>query len=72
MVVLKVLNDSQNITLEFLQEIINSKLVKDGNALPCHGIAQDPQTKNYIMDKLWGLVNVASSLNAIHQQGLVH
>lgn len=45
-VVLKVLNNSQNITSEFLKEVINIKLV---DAVPFYGISQDPITKNYIM-----------------------
>ncbi|CAG8546987.1 39214_t:CDS:10 [Gigaspora margarita] len=49
-VVLKSLNNSQNITLEFLQEIANTKLVDNyTGVVPCYGISQDPQTKNYVM-----------------------
>ncbi|KLL04845.1 MAG: hypothetical protein MRERV_1c097 [Mycoplasmataceae bacterium RV_VA103A] len=47
-VVLKFLNNSQNITLEFLSEIVNTKLVKD-RVVRCYGISQDPITKNYAM-----------------------
>ncbi|CAI2194812.1 11318_t:CDS:2, partial [Funneliformis geosporum] len=50
LVVLKSLNNSQNITLEFLTEIANTKLVDDGDyVVGCHGISQDPNTKNYLM-----------------------
>ncbi|MCE8163163.1 MAG: serine/threonine-protein kinase [Candidatus Moeniiplasma glomeromycotorum] len=62
MVVLKSLNNSQNITLEFLREIANTKLVerfkggnnvsaflRNNNIVECHGISQDPITKNYVM-----------------------
>src|SRR3954471_2296492 len=50
MVVLKSLNDSKNITLEFLTEIANTKLVdKYIRIARCHGISQDPNTKNYLM-----------------------
>ncbi|CAG8714207.1 12807_t:CDS:2, partial [Racocetra fulgida] len=54
-IVLKVLTDSQEITLDFLTEIANTKLVEkngffdNNNIVNCHGISQDPQTKNYIM-----------------------
>ncbi|CFW93402.1 putative Non-specific protein-tyrosine kinase [endosymbiont DhMRE of Dentiscutata heterogama] len=49
-VVLKSLTSSQNITLEFLREIFNIKLVDDGgnNVVKCHGISQD-ENKNYII-----------------------
>ena len=51
-VALKIItNSSQNLTLEFLQEIANTKLV-DGsgsNIVQCYGISQDPITNNYVM-----------------------
>lgn len=50
-VVLKSLINSQNITLEFLKEIANTKLVDNygnSNIAECHGISQDPKTKNYM------------------------
>ena len=57
-VALKSLNNSQNITLEFLSEIANTKLV-GGDEYPgssrlckivkCYGISQDPKTKNYVI-----------------------
>src|SRR6185312_13668743 len=53
-VILKSLNDSQNMTTDFLQEIVCHKLVSysDGSPfaiVPCYGISQDPATKNYLM-----------------------
>ncbi|CAI2188659.1 6763_t:CDS:2 [Funneliformis geosporum] len=73
--ILKSLNNSQNITLEFLTEIANTKLV-DGeysNVVKCHGISQDPTTKNYlmVMDYI-KKGNLRDGLNEIHQQNLVH
>lgn len=47
-VALKVLNDSQNITTELLQEITNHRLAFD-MVVKCIGISQDPHTKSYIM-----------------------
>ncbi|CAG8467863.1 19080_t:CDS:2 [Racocetra fulgida] len=54
-VVLKNLNNSSNITPEFLHEIASHKLF-DGitvydetKIIKCHGISQDPETKNYVM-----------------------
>ncbi|CAG8552036.1 10977_t:CDS:10 [Racocetra fulgida] len=49
MVALKILNNSQNITTEFLQETINHKMFNGNNVVSCYGISQDPETKNYIM-----------------------
>jgi Leucine-rich repeat (LRR) protein len=49
---LKSLINSQNITSEFLSEIINTKLTDGSNSnlvVPCWGISQDPVTKNYLM-----------------------
>jgi len=54
-VVLKIFNNSQNITLGFLNEIANTKLVDNlsgmfsNNIVHCYGISQDPITKNYMM-----------------------
>jgi len=52
-VVLKSLNDSQNLTEEFLKEVSNYKLVDGdsfyGSIVPCYGISQDPVTKDYLM-----------------------
>jgi len=49
-VALKSLNNSQNITLEFLREIASTKLV-EGSLLivKCYGISQDPETKNCVI-----------------------
>jgi len=50
MIVLKVLTNSQNITLEFLTEITNSNLfLPEELIIRCYGISQDPETKNYVM-----------------------
>src|SRR5438105_1371576 len=49
-VVLKSLNNSQNITLEFLKEIASNKSVDYYTCVvTCYGISQDPATKNYLM-----------------------
>jgi hypothetical protein len=50
-VILKVLNNSQNITTIFLQEIANHKLFNDNNSkiVDCYGLSQCPKTKDYIM-----------------------
>jgi len=56
-VVLKSLHNSQNITSDFLQEIVCTKLFSIDTAgeddvdliVPCWGISQDPETKNYVM-----------------------
>lgn len=45
---LKILNNSQNITADLLQEITKHRLVFD-MVVKCIGISQDPVTKNYIM-----------------------
>lgn len=52
-IVLKFLNDSQNITLGFLNEIANGNLCGVG-VVKCYGVSQDPETKNYVMVmRLW-------------------
>ncbi|CAG8577503.1 10427_t:CDS:2 [Ambispora leptoticha] len=45
------LNDSQDITADFLQEVAYYKLFKDDydGVVKCFGISQDPATKEYIM-----------------------
>lgn len=51
-VVLKSLNSSRNITIEFLRESVNHSLYSDNEhsyIVPFHGISQDPITKNYLM-----------------------
>jgi len=48
-VVLKILNNSQN-TTSFLREVSNHSLFSDKRRIvPCYGISQDPETKDYIM-----------------------
>src|ERR1044072_4976798 len=51
MIVLKSLTDSQNITLEFLMEMANTKLVENSGSsiVKFYGISQDPKTKNYVI-----------------------
>ncbi|RHZ60310.1 hypothetical protein Glove_355g81 [Diversispora epigaea] len=46
-VALKSLNNSQNITTEFLNEFKNHLKCNEA-IVPCFGITQDPETKNYI------------------------
>ncbi|CAG8604804.1 18273_t:CDS:2, partial [Racocetra persica] len=47
-VILKVLNNSENITNEFLQEIDNHRLFDSNTRIvKCYGISQDPKSKNY-------------------------
>ncbi|CAG8526134.1 2819_t:CDS:2 [Gigaspora margarita] len=56
-VVLKILDNSQNISTNFLWEVVSHKLVDDAICIVnCHGISQDPKTKNYIivMDYIYG------------------
>ncbi|CAI2199862.1 1303_t:CDS:2, partial [Funneliformis geosporum] len=54
-VALKVLNSSQNITVDFLQEISNHKIVDNNlhglgsSTLRHYGLSQNPKTKNYVM-----------------------
>jgi len=51
-VVLKFLNNSQNISTKFLRETIFNKLIaKDASSfiVDCYGISQDPETRNYVM-----------------------
>ena len=49
-VVLKSLNNSQNITFEFLQEIANTNLAGSESTIArCYGISQNPITKNYLI-----------------------
>ncbi|RHZ61665.1 hypothetical protein Glove_346g163 [Diversispora epigaea] len=47
-IVLKVLNNSQNVDTEFLKELIYTFHCRsDSNIIKCYGVTQDPQTKNY-------------------------
>ncbi|RHZ35942.1 protein kinase [endosymbiont GvMRE of Glomus versiforme] len=49
-VVLKSLNNSQNMTNDFLREITHHKLFDNlGGIVKCYGISQDPVTKDYAM-----------------------
>ncbi|EXX61402.1 Ssk22p [Rhizophagus irregularis DAOM 197198w] len=48
-VALKCLNNSQNITDEFLSEIKNYSIKNNENILQIYGISQNPNTKDYIM-----------------------
>jgi len=54
MVVLKSLNNSQDINADFLHEITGHQLFENGHFIydgivRCHKISQDPKTQNYIM-----------------------
>ncbi|RHZ61662.1 hypothetical protein Glove_346g160 [Diversispora epigaea] len=52
-IVLKVLNNSQNVDTEFLKELIYTFHCRsDSNIIKCYGVTQDPQTKNYAFDKV--------------------
>ncbi|RHZ75507.1 hypothetical protein Glove_213g132 [Diversispora epigaea] len=46
-VVLKVLNDSQNVDNEFIKELKNTCQMKGANTIQCYGVTQIPKTKNY-------------------------
>ncbi|CAI2162204.1 17139_t:CDS:2 [Funneliformis geosporum] len=70
-VALKSLNNSQNMTLDFLTEVINNKLTAY-NIVRCHGISQDPVTKNYVMIMDYMSRDIAKGLNTIHEQNLIH
>lgn len=49
-VILKELNNSQNLAADLLQEINYHKMVdNNGGIVKLYGISQDPKTKNYIM-----------------------
>ncbi|CAG8566625.1 23717_t:CDS:2 [Racocetra persica] len=51
-VVLKVPNNSQNISLDFLTEVANNKLAEFGtnfDVVTCYGISQDPITRDYVI-----------------------
>src|ERR1043166_3848189 len=51
MIVLKSLNNSQDIEGNFLQEVANHKIIDNwfNNIVPCYGLSQDPKTRNYLM-----------------------
>ncbi|RIA87997.1 kinase-like domain-containing protein [Glomus cerebriforme] len=70
-VALKSLNNSKNVTLEFINEITSHHKILDYNGLSwnssiirLYGITQDPSTKNYMM--------IADGLNNIHANELIH
>lgn len=46
---LKVLNNSQNVTPNFLQEVASHKLFDDYHIARCYGISRDSKTKNYVL-----------------------
>src|SRR5437764_15277530 len=49
-VALNILNNSEKVKADFLQEIANHKLVDSiVGIVKCYGISQDPKTKNYII-----------------------
>src|SRR2546427_493478 len=53
-VALKILNDSQDVTINFLREISSYKVFDNINfnstyIIKCYGISQEPETKNYVM-----------------------
>ncbi|CAI2190212.1 3863_t:CDS:2 [Funneliformis geosporum] len=55
-------------TTDFLQEIVNHKLVDDyKGVVKFYGISRDPQTNNYII-----AIDYKEGLGSIHQQGLIH
>ncbi|EXX69300.1 Rad53p [Rhizophagus irregularis DAOM 197198w] len=63
-IILKQLDDSQNITTEFLNEVKKYSIKKYKEILAIYGISQNPDTKNYIMvldyaegGNLYNLVN---------------
>ncbi|RHZ61689.1 hypothetical protein Glove_346g180 [Diversispora epigaea] len=46
-IVLKVLNNSQNVDTEFLNELKHTFQFRSYNIIKCYGVTQYPQTKNY-------------------------
>ncbi|RIA94189.1 kinase-like domain-containing protein [Glomus cerebriforme] len=67
---LKSLNNSQKITLEFINKIIcyDDKLLD--HIIRCYGITQDPNTKDYIM--ILNFKRIAAGLKKIHEKELIH
>ncbi|GBB88342.1 hypothetical protein RclHR1_01490023 [Rhizophagus clarus] len=53
LVALKTLNNSQNFTLEFINQVMLHLKIHEyklsNHVIKCHGITQDPKTKNYII-----------------------
>ena len=48
-IALKILNDSQNMATDLLQEITYHKLFSSNQIVKCHGISQETKTKNYVI-----------------------
>ncbi|GBC35510.2 kinase-like domain-containing protein [Rhizophagus irregularis DAOM 181602=DAOM 197198] len=66
-VALKCLNDSKDITAEFLNEIGSHIMTGSLYVNRCYGITKDPKS-----DKLDILGRIASGLLNIHEKGLIH
>ncbi|GBB84956.1 hypothetical protein RclHR1_11540006 [Rhizophagus clarus] len=95
-VALKSLNNSHNVTLEFINEIMLHHKVNYRAIIGLYGITRDPKTKNYIMVldyaengnlrdylnqnynkldwrvKITYLLDIASGLEHIHENELIH
>ncbi|UZO16635.1 uncharacterized protein OCT59_008016 [Rhizophagus irregularis] len=73
-VALKCLNNSQNITNGFLNEVKAYLIYNPDKILRVYGISQDPDTKNYIMVLQYAevLSSIISGLKEIHQKQMVH
>ncbi|GES77244.1 kinase-like domain-containing protein [Rhizophagus clarus] len=80
-VALKSLNNSKNVTLEFMNEItLHYKLNLNKRIIKFYGITQDPKTKNYIMvleyavngslrnylDKCYDKLSLSDKINYLH------
>ncbi|CAG8673755.1 13209_t:CDS:2 [Ambispora gerdemannii] len=72
-VALKILSISQNMTTDFLQEITNHKLLSNSDysdiIVPCYGISQHPETKNYVMVMECIGGDITLGLKKIHEKG---
>ncbi|GBB88338.1 hypothetical protein RclHR1_01490019 [Rhizophagus clarus] len=67
-VALKILNKSKNITFKFISEITsNLKIHEDDgimqHVIKCHGVTQDPITKDYIIVMNYGSMSLQNCLN---------
>ncbi|RGB38203.1 kinase-like domain-containing protein [Rhizophagus diaphanus] len=85
-VALKCINNSQNITKEFLDEIKAYSIKKSHNIVKIYGISQEPITKNYVIilqyDKYGSIIicdakrdilhDIMRGLREIHQRQMVH
>ncbi|CAG8745175.1 14632_t:CDS:2, partial [Gigaspora margarita] len=81
-VALKVLNNSQDVTTDFLREVTSYKLFDNMNLdkfnslhiTKCHGISRDPATENYIMvidymkDEKIENIELSGLLSRLYQQ----